>query len=190
MSKQGLMRIIRSLVVILLLVFSGPAWSAKTKEGVPADGTYIGRQKMKEPASNEGVWYYENILFVKDGEAILEKVPINVIKGETLHSASDGGFWSYRLRFTNKQGKSFVMMRLFRTDYVYIPKDHRSYSDIKTYPVKITAHGFTIDETSYKPYTLSKRDFAPDPSLIDKVLLEKPQKSDWPCVKKNPADCY
>lgn len=76
-------------------------------------------------------WFHENILIVRNNEAILDEVPFTVRGGETGYSASDGGFFTYRARFAEEQGKPIATMRLSKADYAVLvvskdPKQTRS----------------------------------------------------------------
>jgi len=67
--------------------------------------------------------FTKNTLLIRNDEAILDKVPVAVLHGKKTYSASDGGFLTYRAKFTRKDRQNFVSLRLFESDYVMFPAD-------------------------------------------------------------------
>ena len=86
-------------------------------------GDYIGMEKMEEydPEEPDVKWFYENTLIIRENEAILDKTPVYFQKGKKAYSAADGGFMTYRGRFFIKDGKTFVSLRIFKSDYIAFP---------------------------------------------------------------------
>jgi hypothetical protein len=123
-------------------------------QSVVKDGDYVGLEKMPNlsPDDRDARWFHENTLIIRNDEAILEKVPITIRHGEKTYSASDGGFLTYRARFTKKDGQSAIEMRLFESDYVMFPVGkHDQYTEIKTYPVTLVSDQIEFDGVQYKP---------------------------------------
>jgi len=88
----------------------------------------------------------------ENNEGILDKAPITIRHGKKGYSASDGGFLTYRARFTKEDGQSFISLRLFESDYVIFPVGkHDQYTEIKTYPVTFLADEIEFDGVRYRP---------------------------------------
>jgi hypothetical protein len=139
---------------------------AAQNQSVVKDGDYAGLEKMPNlsPDDRDAKWFHENTLVVRNDEAILDKVPITIRHGEKSYSASDGGFLTYRARFTKKDGQTVIQMRLFQSDYVMFPAGkHDQYTEIKTYPVKFVSDEIEFDGVRYK---LSKA----EPWRLDRLL--------------------
>lgn len=123
------------------------------------DGEYVGSEKLpnlspEEPGTK---WFHENRLIVRNGEAIVDKVPVSTHHGRKVYEAADGGFLTYRARFVRKDGQSFVAMRLFQSEYVMFSKDKRDvYREIKTYPARFVSGHIEIDGVRYRRTVLEK----------------------------------
>lgn len=90
------------------------------------------------PEDHPARWFHENTLVIGNDEAILDKLPITIRHGKKSYSASDGGFMTYRARFTSKDEQAVVRLRLFESDYVVFPVGkHDQYTEIKEYPVTL-----------------------------------------------------
>jgi hypothetical protein len=64
---------------------------------------------------------------------------------------SDGGFLTYRGKFTKKDGQSFVSLRLFESSYVMFPAGkHDQYTEIKSYPVTFFSDQIEFEGVRYK----------------------------------------
>jgi hypothetical protein len=122
-------------------------------ESTAKDGEYVGLEKMPNltPDDRDAAWFHENTLLIRNDEAILDKVPVTIRHGKKTYSASDGGFLTYRARFTKKDGQSFVALRLFQSDYLISPVGkHDQYTEIKTYPVTFVSGQIEFDGVRYK----------------------------------------
>lgn len=153
------------LALLLVLFAQGDAVAAQ-HQSLVKDGDYVGLGKMPNlsPDDRDAKWFHENTLVIRNDEAILDKVPIIIRHGKKTYSASDGGFLTYRARFTNKDGQAVVNLRLFESDYVMFPVGkHDQYTEIKTYPVTFVADQIEFDGVRYK---LSKM----EPSRLDRLL--------------------
>jgi len=100
-------------------------------------GEFVGMEEIKdyEPGRK---WFHENSLLIKDNEAVLDKVPVEIVKGRKQYSASDGGFITYRGRFSRRDGKLFVTLRPFDSDYIIFPTGGcEPYSKVTTFRVEM-----------------------------------------------------
>ena len=144
----------------MVLLLSGFQYCQKQANGGTEnrslDGEYVAFEKMPSisPDDPEVKWFHENTLLVKNNEAVLDMVPVSIRRGEKSYSASDGGFLTYRGRFFQKEGQTFVELRLFKSDYIPIPVDRDHYKEIKTRSVKLTGGKIEIDGVQYKRKTL------------------------------------
>ncbi len=123
------------------------------------DGEYIGREPMPNltPEDHRAAWFHENSLLIRNDEAVLDKVPIVVRGRKKGHSTSDGGFMTYRAKFSMSDRKSFVALRLCQSDYLVFPADkHDQYTEIKSYPVKVAPRRIEINGVLYRPTKLKK----------------------------------
>ena len=83
-------------------------------------------------------WFHQNTLLVRNNEAIVDMAPVCFKRGKEFYSASDGGFLTYRGKFLQKDGQSFIELRLFESDYVAFRRGTDSYKEIITRTVKRT----------------------------------------------------
>lgn len=139
---------------LLCLTFLGQLQTvAAQNQSIAKDGDYVGLEKLPNLSPDDPAtkWFHENTLVIRNNEAILDKVPITIRHGKKRYSASDGGFLTYRARFTKKDGQSFLSLRLFESDYVMFPVGkHDQYTEIKTYPVTFVADQIDFDSVRYK----------------------------------------
>jgi hypothetical protein len=146
--------------VLFSLAVASYFHGADAHGGIVSDGEYIGLEKLPNltPEDPDTAWFHENRLLIRNDEAILDKVPIIMRHGRKEYSASDGGFLTYRARFTKKDGQSFITMRLFESDYVMFAKDrHEVYREIKTHAVRfVDGTRIEIDGVRYQPAKLTK----------------------------------
>jgi hypothetical protein len=127
--------------------------------GIVPDGEYLGRQEMANltPEDPDAAWFHENTLLVRNGEAILDEVPIVVQHGKKGYSASDGGFLTFRVKFLTEGGQNSAAMRLCESDYLMFPKGkHDEYTEIKTYPVRIFSDKIEIGSVEYHRTRIKK----------------------------------
>jgi hypothetical protein len=84
------------------------------------NGEFVGMEEIKnyEPGQK---WFHENSLLIRDNEAILDKVPLHIVKGKKQYSASDGGFITYRGHFFGRDAQVFIALRAFDSDYIIFP---------------------------------------------------------------------
>jgi len=59
------------------------------------DGEFAGMEEIKDYEAGKK-WFHENSLLIKDDQAILDKVPLEIAKRRKEYSASDGGFITHR----------------------------------------------------------------------------------------------
>lgn len=119
-------------------------------------GEFVGMEEIKdyEPGKK---WFHENSLLSKDNEAVLDKVPVEIVKSRKQYSASDGGFITYRARFSRRDGKLFVTLRPFDSDYIIFPTGGcEPYSKVTTFPVEMGPRGIEIDGVLYHATKFSK----------------------------------
>lgn len=150
--------------------------SADTPEHHVKDGTYRGLQPETyvDPEDREARWFHENRLLVRNDEAILDKVTVVFSHGKMGYSASDGGFFTYRARFSRRDGQVLVALRLCQSDYVLFPADkHDQYTEVKTYPVKIVSGRLEFNGVMYKPAALKKIELSRLEQLLSTGPLEK-----------------
>lgn len=138
-----------------------PAAAQVNLSTVPAslNGDYMGLQKMESvtPEDKKTKWYYENTLLIRNGEAVLDMVPISIKNGEKEYSASDGGFMTYRGRFIQKGRQLLISLRLFESDYIGFPIGGcEPYSRINIYPVKLLNDKIEIQGVIYESKQMDK----------------------------------
>ncbi len=101
-------------------------------------------------------WFHENSLLIRDNEALLDKVPLKIVKGRKNYSASDAGFITYRGRFFDRDKDLFISLRPFDSDYIAFPIGGcEPYSKVTVFPVKVTSRGIEIDGVLY--HTMPQR---------------------------------
>ena len=120
-----------------------------------ADGNYMGLEAMasESPEEPDAQWFHENTLIVRNGEFILDELPVAIRGEEKSYSASDGGFITYRGRFLIKNERLYVSLRPFMSDYIIFPIGHNAcepYSRVDIFPVKNTDAGFWINGVRYQ----------------------------------------
>ena len=143
-----------TLPAMLLLLIPAIGTGDAGHENVVKDGEYVGLEKLPNltPDVQDIKWFHENTLLIRNDEALLDKVPVAVLHGKKTYSASDGGFLTYRAKFTRKDRQNFVSLRLFESDYVMFPADkHDQYTEIKTYAVTFASNQIQFDGVRYKP---------------------------------------
>jgi len=102
-------------------------------------------------------WFHENSLLINDNGAVLDKVPLEIVKGRKQYSASDGGFITYRGRFFRRDGHLFVALRPFDSDYIIFPTGGcEPYSKVATFAVDVKSCGIEIDGVLYRTTKFSK----------------------------------
>jgi hypothetical protein len=147
-------------IVLFSVVVASYSEAVNAHGGIATDGEYIGLEKLPNltPEDPDTAWFHENRLVIRNDEAILDKVPITITNRNKVYSASDGGFLTYRARFTKKGGQDFITMRLFKSDYVEFTKNrHEVYREIKTYAVRLVdGDRMEIDGVRYQPAKLAK----------------------------------
>ena len=156
----------RHWVLVLGSLFAATALGQATSGSAPSmpehvdDGNYRGLDPMpsQNPHEPDAQWFHENTMVVRSGEFILDELPLQIRGGEKSYSASDGGFITYRGRFLTKNGRLYVSLRPFMSDYMIFPigpKTCEPYSRVDIYPVKVTEKGFWIDGVLYQSQALN-----------------------------------
>ena len=109
--------------------------TADTPELLAKDGTYAGLEAETYVGNPKAKWFHENRLLIRNDDAILDKVPVVVSHGKKGYSASDGGFFTYRGRFSKKDDQIFVALRLCQSDYVlFLPTN--TINTLKLKPIR------------------------------------------------------
>jgi hypothetical protein len=142
----------------------------------PRDGEYIGLERMPSlsPEDPDSKWFHENTLLVRNGEAILDKVPLTIRHGSKVYQAADGGFLTYRGRFIVKDGRSVLELRLMDSMYIIFRVDqHDQYTQIKTYPVKFATGLIEFEGVRYRPAVVKKVELDRLMNLLNSESLEK-----------------
>jgi hypothetical protein len=153
------MTISRGLAIMILTLSLGVMGQILSKQfstasHAIADENYVGLEPMQSesPHLPDALWYHENTIVLRNGELILDKDPIWIQNGNKGHSAADGGFVVYRGRFLSKNGRLYVALRPFASDYISFPVGPGAcepYSNIDIFPVKVTENGFWINGVFY-----------------------------------------
>jgi hypothetical protein len=140
------------------------------------DGEYVALEKLPNisPDDPGAKWFHENRLLVRNNEAILDMVPVWLKGGKKFYSASDGGFLTYRGRFFQKDGQTFVQLRLFQCHYVAIPVGRDPYQEIKTRGVKLVAGEIGIDGVHYRRRALNADELERLLRLLSQEPMKKP----------------
>src|SRR5260221_33053 len=104
-----------TLPAMLLLLIPAIGTGDAGHENVVKDGEYVGLEKLPNltPDVQDVKWFHESTLLIRNDEAILDKVPVAVLHGKKTYSASDGGFLTYRAKFTRKEAAVRGGVRLF-----------------------------------------------------------------------------
>jgi len=168
--------VVFSLLFLAIATHDAQGGLGDVQKSIARDGQYIGRESIPNltPEDPEAAWFHENTLLIRNGEAILDKVPIVVRRGKKGYSASDGGFLTYRAKFTMVDGRSVVALRLCQSDYLIFPiNKHDQYTEIKTYPVKVMPGGIEIDGVPYRPTKLKKLELDRLTRLLSTEPLQK-----------------
>jgi len=134
---------------------TGSADSQRQSGMTAVNGEFVGMEEIKnyEPGKE---WFHENNLFINNNEALLDKVPLEIVKGRKVYSASDGGFITYRGRFFQQGKQLFISLRPFESDDIIFPTGSEPYSKVTVFPVKIMSHGIEIDDVLYRSTNLSE----------------------------------
>ncbi|MCO5239285.1 MAG: hypothetical protein M9904_04460 [Chitinophagaceae bacterium] len=83
-------------------------------------GTFVGLIPMQgygDPAKPRYKWYHLSELTFKGDSVFLEQSPVAIFKKDTIFSASDGGFYSYRGTLETYKGKTVASLTLTNCDY-------------------------------------------------------------------------
>jgi hypothetical protein len=136
----------------------GQKQSAKQKQSQAINGEYVALEEMPNisPDDPDAKWFHESTLLVRNNEAILDMAPRYFKAGKKFYSASDGGFLTYRGRFFQKDGKSFIELRLIQSDYVAFRVRSDPYKEITTRCARLTSGGIGIQGIRYQKTALIK----------------------------------
>lgn len=83
-------------------------------------GTFIGLMPIKDygdPAKPKYKWYHLSQMTFHGDSVFLEQSPVAIFKNDTIFSASDGGFYSYRGTIKTYKGKTVASLILSNCDY-------------------------------------------------------------------------
>lgn len=176
---------VKNILVAVSILFSTAASTylpvlGDVHKNIASDGEYVGLERMPDltPEDRDAAWFHENSLLIRNDEAILDKVPIVIRHREKVYSASDGGFLTYRAEFIVKDGQSFVVLRLFQSDYVGFLRDKNGiavdpYSELKTYPVRFISGRIEIEGVQYRHKRLGKIELDRLAQLLSTEPLER-----------------
>ena len=150
-----------SRIVVITLLLIGVSYCQQERTGPQTratDGEYAALEKMANVSPDEprAKWFHENTLLIRNNEAILDEVPVWFKGNKKFYSASDGGFLTYRARFSRRGEDTVVELRLFQSDYVMLPVGRDPYKEIKTRSVKFVSGEIDINGVRYKRTTISK----------------------------------
>jgi hypothetical protein len=122
------------------------------------NGEFVALEAMPNisPDEPDAKWFHQNTLLVRNNEAILYMAPVYFKRGNKFYSASDGGFLTYRGRFFQEDGQSFIELRLFESDYIAFPRGSDPYREITTRTVKLASGGIEIEGVRYQRTVLIK----------------------------------
>jgi hypothetical protein len=122
---------------------------------MPLDGYFLGMEEIKKYEPGEK-WFHEDRLLIRDGQAVLDKVPLRLLKGGKQYSHSDGGFITYRGRFFLRDQKLFISLRPFESMYIVFLRTCEPYSKVTVFPVQTTSGNLEFEGVLYHPATFSK----------------------------------
>ena len=141
--------------------------------GLDLSGDYVGLERMANltPEDKDTQWFHENTLVVRGNQAILDMVPVEFRHGKKAYSASEGGFMTYRGSLLVRNGRVFMALRMFESDYIEFAEGEAKYKEIKEYLVKHSAGRIEIDGVQYRRTALSKPERNHLLELLDRVPL-------------------
>lgn len=129
--------------------------------GIPTK-TFVGLEEMcssydgkkdcyTDPSKPKYKWYRLSKLTFRGDSVFLEQSPVAIYKKDTLHSASDGGFYYYKGTYEEKADSIVINLRFHRCDYCPQPvgpikPNYRA----KFLTAKKTDNGFIIDGYLFK----------------------------------------
>ncbi len=108
----------------------------------------IGNKTNIEKGNPEKKWFYKNTLKIKNDSVYLDRITINVIGNDTLHSASDGGFYYYKGIKINNQSR--IELTEISCDYCPETISKSGKKIIRKLNGKITKNGIEINNIKFK----------------------------------------
>jgi hypothetical protein len=150
------MRLASCIAFILLSLLSKAQSPA-----APINGEFVSLKPMANlsPDDPEVKWFHEGRLLVRNNEAILDKVPVAIKYRKKRIQPWTAVSSTYRARFFEKNGHTFVAMRLFQSDYIVVPVPVGRidpYDEVRVYPVSFFSGRIEIDGVLYKRKALSR----------------------------------
>jgi hypothetical protein len=104
---------------LILTIFS-ILWLTHSFGQIKPKGDFIGLLPMKDygdPAKPKYKWYHLSELTFKGDSIFLEQSPVAIFNRDTVFSASDGGFYTYRGILKNYKGNTIASLTLHDCDY-------------------------------------------------------------------------
>jgi hypothetical protein len=134
------------------------------------NGRYIGLEKINI-IDNNGQWYHQNTLSIRNDSVYLYKVPICITKKDTIYSAADYGFYYYAGLITKRVNKNYIS--IFQTDCDYciteifddsLKTTIQQYKDTITYRLFHKGNYLIFNNVKYKynpseSYLINNMDF-------------------------------
>lgn len=107
---------IRNTLIIIFWLVSTISFSQTFYSGLERM-CWINDSGEKECYDEPRNWYYLNTLLVDNDSLFMYKVPVQIESGDTLFSASDGGFFYYFGRQNNENADTTVVLKMYNCDY-------------------------------------------------------------------------
>lgn len=152
-------------------------------------GTFIGLIPIMgyvDPDKPQYKWYHLSELTFKGDSVFLEQSPIAIFKKDTIFSASDGGFYSYRGTLETYKGKTVASLTLINCDYCPMqmlrftpPKivndlDTSTVATTDTSTVKEEPTEIEDPKLKYKTYFLEKAK-SDKAIIVNKIAFRRPK---------------
>jgi len=140
-------------------------------------GYYIGKERLEmsvDYGSDKGIkkerkWFHLNHILIENDTIYIYKEPVRLIKGDTIHSASDGAFFYYYGIMHYEGGNPTAEIKLTNCDYCAWPIANDTInSNIRFYKVKIHPKYLIINKIKYN--LESKRKFPFDKKGINQLF--------------------
>lgn len=151
------MKIQFKIIFVFLILF---LFSCSNQNNISFDGkTLIGYEEIKvviDPEQPHNKWFHKTKLTFKKDSVFIEKSPISVYKHDTLYSASDGGFYSYKGIWKDNDDKFEI--KAIETNCDYCPEAmeeirkgvYRKIVREKVYKGKKTKKGLLLNGIEFK----------------------------------------
>ncbi len=109
-----------------------------------------GKKTNIDNENPEKKWFYKNTLKIKNDSIYLDRITINVIGNDTLHSSSDGGFYYYKGIRIEINNQTRIELTEISCDYCpeTISKSGKKIN--RKLNGKITENGIEINDIKFK----------------------------------------